>query len=41
MNVLVDKGNKKLTPYSSNSDKSTEMKTDHTNINSTFNKLSY
>ena len=28
MNVLVDKGNKNLTTYSSNSGKSTEIKTD-------------
>ena len=40
MNVLVDKGNNKLTTYSNNSDKSAEIKSDHTSINSTLHKLS-
>ena len=39
MNVLKDKGNDKLTTYSNNSDRSTEIKTDHTSINSTLHKL--
>ena len=39
MNGLKDKGNDKLTTYSNNSDKSTEIKTDHTSINSTLHKL--
>ena len=39
MNLLKDKGNDKLTTYSNNSDKSTEIKTDHTSINSTLHKL--
>ena len=36
MNVLVDKGNDKLTTSSNNSDKYAEIKTDHTSINSTL-----
>ena len=40
MNVLVDKGNDKLTTYSNNSDKSAEIKSNHTSINSTLHKLS-
>ena len=40
MNVLVDKGNDKLTTNSNNSDKSAEIKSDHTSINSTLHKLS-
>ena len=39
INVLKDKENDKLTTYSNNSDKSTEIKTDHTSINSTLHKL--
>ena len=39
MNVLKDKGNDNLTTYSNNLDKSTEIKTDHTSINSTLHKL--
>ena len=39
MNGIKDKGNDKLTTYSNNSDKSTEIKTDHTSINSTLHKL--
>ena len=39
MNVLKHKGNDKLTTYSNNSDRSTEIKTDHTSINSTLHKL--
>ena len=39
MSVLKDKGNDKLTMYSNNSDRSTEIKTDHTSINSTLHKL--
>ena len=39
MNVLKDKGNDKLTAYSNNSDKSTQIKTDHTSINSTLHQL--
>ena len=39
MNELVDKGDDKLAAYSNNSSKSTEIKTDHTCINSTLHKL--
>ena len=39
MNVLKDKGNDKLATYSNNSDKSTEIKTNHTSTNSTLPKL--
>ena len=39
MNALKDKGNDKLTKYSNNSDKSTEIRTGHTSINSTLDKL--
>ena len=39
MNILKGKGIDKLTTYSDNSDKSTEIKTDHTSINLTLHKL--
>ena len=39
MNELVDKGDDKLAAYSNNSSKATEIKTDHTCINSTLHKL--
>ena len=39
MNILVDKGNDKLTTYSNNSDKCTEIKTHHTSISSIPYKL--
>ena len=40
MNVLGDKGNDKVTTYSNNSDKSAEIKSNHTSISSTLHKLS-
>ena len=40
MNILVDKGNDKLTTYSSHSDKSAVIKTERISINSTLQKRS-
>ena len=39
VNVLKDKRNADLTTYSNNSDKSTEIKPDHTSINLTLHKF--